>query len=86
MTYGSLFHIPGTETLKALLANVFLFVNGTIRQRSSLVLLSTHPKGGLRGIYLIHLNVINGSLNTIFDFTSNQCSEYLACTIKFSPI
>ena len=80
MSYGSLFHILGVETLKTLSANVFLFVNGTIRQRSSLVLLSTCPEGILlRGSFkhsgarlLIHLNVIDSTLNTILDFTSNQ--------------
>ena len=82
MSYGSLFHILGVETLKALSANVFLFGNGTIRLRSSLVLLSTCTKGGLTKRFLkysgarllIHLNVINSSLNIILDFISSQWS------------
>ena len=80
MSYGSLFHILGVETLKTLSANVFLFVNGTIRPRSSLVLLSTCTKGGLTKRFLkysgarllIHLNVIKSSLNMILDFSGSQ--------------
>ena len=80
MSCGSLFHILGTETLKTLSTDVFLFMNGKNRQRSSLVLLITHPKGGCTKRFLkysgarlvIHLNVINSSSYTFLDFTSSQ--------------